>query len=44
MTATANQRKAAERARKRLAGLIQVEVWIKPEHRTALKAFLLTLK
>lgn len=33
MTATdANTRKAAERARKRAAGLVKVEVWVKPEH------------
>lgn len=35
MTATpAKDRKAAERARKRAAGLVQLEVWVRPEHAT----------
>ena len=31
-TADANTRKAQERARKRAAGFVKVEVWVKPEH------------
>jgi hypothetical protein len=37
---SANQRKATERTKKRIAGLVQVEVWIKPEHKQKLKTFL----
>ena len=40
MTAkTPNQRKAAERARKRERGLIKVEYWIKPEHKDKLNRY-----
>lgn len=30
-------RKAAERARKKAAGLVAVTVWVRPEHRGAIK-------
>jgi hypothetical protein len=34
----ANERKAAERQRRKDAGLVRVEVWVKPEHRAAIIA------
>lgn len=36
---TAAERKAAERRRKKEAGLIRCEVWVKPECAGAVKAF-----
>lgn len=30
---SSSQRKAAERAAKRLAGLVPVEIWTRPEHK-----------
>lgn len=36
---TATTRKAAERLRKREAGLKPLEVWAKPEHHEAIKAY-----
>lgn len=43
MTATPAERKAAERARKKAAGLVKLDVWTKPEHIAAIKAFVATL-
>lgn len=34
----ANERKAAERQRRKEAGLVRVEVWVKPEHVPQIKA------
>lgn len=34
----ANERKAAERQRRKEAGLVRVEVWVKPEHRAVILA------
>jgi hypothetical protein len=36
---TATTRKAAERLRKREAGLKPLELWAKPEHHEAIKAY-----
>lgn len=36
---TPAQRKAAQRLRKREAGLKPLEVWAKPEHHEAIKAY-----
>lgn len=38
------QRKAAERQRKRCAGLVPREVWLRPEEVAALKAFIAKLE
>lgn len=35
---TAASRKAAERQRRKDAGLVRCEVWVKPEHVAAIKA------
>jgi hypothetical protein len=35
---TAASRKAAERQRRKNAGLVRCEVWVKPEHVAAIKA------
>jgi hypothetical protein len=35
----AAQRKAAERKRRKEAGLVRVEVWVKPEHRKAVSHY-----
>jgi hypothetical protein len=34
----AHERKAAERQRKKAAGLVRCEVWVKPEHRAVILA------
>lgn len=36
---TTNERKAAERAAKRKAGLVPMEVWTRPEHRPKVKRY-----
>lgn len=40
----ANQRKAAERQRYKDAGLVPVQVWVKPEHRQAINDLAEALK
>lgn len=35
----ANERKAAERQRRKDAGLVRCEVWVKPEHVAAVKHY-----
>ena len=35
----ANERKAAERQRRKDAGLVRCEVWVKPEHVAAVKQY-----
>ncbi len=35
----ANERKAAERQRRKEAGLVRVEVWVKPEHVVSVKHY-----
>lgn len=39
MAASTNERKAAERAAKREAGLVPMEVWTRPEHRSKVKQY-----
>lgn len=34
---TANERKQAERLRKKEQGLVQIQLWTKPEHKQAVK-------
>lgn len=36
---TPAQRKAAERDRKRSAGLVPLEVWTRPEHKAAIQKY-----
>ena len=36
----ANERKAQERKRKREAGLVPLEVWVKPEHVAAVRHYI----
>ncbi len=38
------QRKAAERQRRKDAGLVRVEAWLRPEEIAALKAFIAKLE
>jgi hypothetical protein len=35
----ANERKAAERQRRKEAGLVRVEVWVKPEHVASIRHY-----
>jgi hypothetical protein len=43
MPLTPNQKKAAERARKRALGLTPLEIWARPEHHDKIKTFVLRL-
>lgn len=40
---TQNQRKAAERARKREAGLVKIEIWCRPKDRAKIIRFAASL-
>lgn len=36
---SAAERKAAERARRALLGLVRLELWVRPEHAARIKAY-----
>jgi hypothetical protein len=40
----ANQRKAAERQRRRAAGFVPLEVWVQKDHVSRVRAFVAALK